>query len=118
MYKYHAKLLLFLIFISFFPTATNGQTSLAESLMQDSTLQEATIIAIRNALGGRDRTAVVRRGGFLIDIQIYIETYRGMHDANTLANIQNRYSAAKAELLEPRLPATIEELVSILEILQ
>ena len=41
-------------------------------------------------------------GGF------YVETYRGIRDANTLANIQNRYSVARAELLEPRLPATIE----------
>ncbi len=75
------------------------------------------MIVMRSALGGRDNTAVVRRGGFLLDIRIYIETYRSMRDANTLANIQTRYSAAKAELLEPRLPATIEELVSVLEML-
>ncbi len=76
------------------------------------------MIAMRSALGGRDSAAVVQRGGFLLDIRIYIETYRAMRDATTLANIQRRYSAARAELLEPRLPATIEDLVSILETLQ
>ena len=48
---------------------------------------------------------------------MYIEAYRGMRNTSTLENIQKRYLAAKAELLEPRLPATIEELVSILETL-
>jgi hypothetical protein len=52
-----------------------------------------------------------------VEIGMYIATYRGTHNANTLENIQNRYTAAKAELLETRLPATIEELVSILEML-
>jgi len=94
-----------------------AQPSLADSLRQDSALQEATIIIMRSSLGGRDSAAVVRRGGFLLDIRIYVETYRAIRDANTLANIQNRYSAAKAELLEPRLPDTIEELVSTLEML-
>ena len=70
------------------------------------------MIAVRSALGGRDSAAVVSRGGFLLDIRIYIETYRGMRDATTLANIQRRYSVARTELLEPRLPATIEELES------
>ena len=96
---------------------THAQISLAESLERDASLQEATMIAMRSALGGRDSAGVVLRGGFLLDIRIYIETYRSMRDANTLANIQKRYSAARSELLEPRLPATILELVSVLETL-
>lgn len=97
--------------------SVGAQPTLADNLRQDSALQEATIIIMRSSLGGRDSTAVVRRGGFLLDIRIYVETYRAIRDANTLDNIQNRYNAAKAELLEPRLPTTIEELVSILETL-
>lgn len=99
------------------PQPLVAQSSLAADLTTDVALQETTLIAIRSALGGRDNTAVVRRGGFLSDLRIYIETYRAMRDRNTLANIQTRYSTARAELLEPRLPATIEELVSLLETL-
>lgn len=91
-----------------------AQSSLSENLGEDAALREATLIAVRSALGGRDNAAVVSRGGFFLDIKIYVETYRGVRDATTLANIQKRYSEAKSELLEPRLPDTIEELVSIL----
>jgi len=99
------------------PLSLNAQSSLAESLRQDVALQDTAIIAMRSALGARKQTAVVRRSAFIVEIGMYIETYRGTRNANTLENIQKRYLAAKAELLEPRLPATIEELVSILELL-
>jgi hypothetical protein len=99
------------------PHSLNAQSSLAESLRQDDALQDAVIIAVRSALGARKQTAVVRRGAFIVEIGMYIETYRGTRNVKTLENIQKRYLAAKAELLEPRLPATIEELVSILEML-
>lgn len=109
-------LLLSLLLLSA-PHSFHAQSSLAESLGQDAALQDAAIIAIRSALGARKQTIVIRRSTFIVEIGMYIETYRGTRNANTLENIQNRYLAAKAELLEPRLPATIEELVSILEML-
>jgi hypothetical protein len=99
------------------PSSVYAQSSLAQSLRQNEALQDAAIIAVRSALGARQQTAVVRRGAFIVEIRMYIDTYRGTRNANTLENIQKRYLAAKAELLEPRLPATIEELVSILEML-
>ena len=112
---FNALSLCFLIVANAIPLS--AQTSLIIDLETDAGLQQTTLIAIRSALGGRDNAAVVSRGGFLPDLRIYIETYRAMRDHNTLANIQSRYSAAKAELLEPRLPSTIEELVSLLETL-
>jgi len=99
------------------PHGLYAQTKLTESLRQDEALQDAAIIAMRSALGARKQTNVVRRSTFITEIGMYIETYRGTRNASTLENIQNRYSAAKAELLEPRLPDTVEELVSILEML-
>jgi len=99
------------------PHSLYAQSNLAESLRQDDALQDAAIIAVRSALGARQQTVVVRRSTFTIEIGMYIEAYRGMRNTSTLENIQKRYLIAKAELLEPRLPATIEELVSILEML-
>jgi len=97
------------------PHSFYAQANLADALRQDVSLQDAAIIAIRSALGARNQTVVVRRSTFSVEIGMYIETYRGTRNANTLENIQNRYTAAKAELLESRLPATIEELILILE---
>jgi len=97
--------------------SSQAQPSLAEHLKTDALLQENTIILIRSALGARPQTSAVRRVEFLLEIQFYIDTYRGLNNADTLTNIQNRYTAAKEELLEPRLPATVGELVSILEAL-
>lgn len=97
--------------------SSNAQSSLADNLKTDTLLQENTIILIRSALGARSQTTAVRRVEFRLDIQFYIDTYRGLNNADTLTNIQNRYTAAKEELLEPRLPATVGELVSILETL-
>ncbi len=114
-YKKSARLIFLCLLLFVSQNSLHAQPSLIESLEQDASLQEATMIAMRSALGGRDSAGVVLSGGFLLDIRIYIETYRSMRDANTLANIQKRYSAARSELLEPRLPATIEELVSVLE---
>ena len=94
-----------------------AQPSLADNLKTDALLQENTIILIRSALGAQPQTSAVRRVEFLLEIQFYIDTYRGLNNADTLTNIQNRYTAAKEELLEPRLPATVGELVSILEAL-
>lgn len=111
-------LLVIVILALALPATTHAQSSLVESLRTDNSLQESATIAIRSALGGRDRRAVVRRGGFRADIKIYVATYRGMRDKNVLENIQNRYLAARSELLEPRLPASIEELVSALEKLE
>lgn len=113
----NSKVLLSLLLVLATPHAFHAQANLAESLRQDEALQDAAIIAMRSALGARNQVVVVRRSTFSVEIGMYIETYRATHNANTLENIQNRYEAAKAELLEPRLPATIEELVSILEIL-
>ena len=93
----------------------HAQSGLANMLTQDESLQDAAIIAIRSALGARPQTNVVRRSSFLVEVRFYIEAYRGVHETNTLTSIQNRYDEAKAELLEARLPPTIEELVSILE---
>jgi len=102
---------------------TQGATSveselapgLAASLAADTALQDATIIAVRRALGARDLTSAVRRVRFVDAIRFHIETYRSIHDANVLATIQNRYSEARGELLEARLPESIAELVQVLE---
>ncbi|PCI77598.1 MAG: hypothetical protein COB20_07750 [SAR86 cluster bacterium] len=111
------RILLLLLLLLPAPNSLLAQSSLAESLSQDDALQDAAIIAVRSALGARKQTAVVRRSTFIVEIGMYIATYRGTHNSRTLENIQNRYAAARAELLEPRLPATMEELVSILEML-
>ena len=112
-----SKIFLLLLLVLSAPYSLGAQSSLAESLRQDYALQNAAIIAVRSALGARKQTAVVRRSTFIVEIGMYIATYRGTRNANTLENIQKRYLAAKAELLEPRLPGTMEELVSILETL-
>lgn len=112
-----SKVFLSLLLFLTAPHSLYAQPNLAESLRQDDALQDAAIIAVRSALGARKQTAVVRRSAFLVEISMYIDTYRGTRNATTLENIQNRYTVAKAELLEPRLPATIEELVAILEML-
>ncbi|GJM13705.1 MAG: hypothetical protein DHS20C12_21080 [Pseudohongiella sp.] len=111
------KISLLLLLLIYTPQFSLAQPHLAESLRQDSALQDVAIIAIRSALGARPQTAVVRRSSFLMEISMYIDTYRATRNAGTLENIQNRYDAARAELLEPRLPSTIEELVSVLEML-
>lgn len=113
----YSKVLLSLLLVLATPYAFQAQSNLAESLRLDKALQDAAIIAMRSALGAREQVVVVRRSTFSVEVGMYIETYRRTHNANTLENIQNRYQTAKAALLEPRLPATIEELVSILEIL-
>ena len=92
-----------------------AQSDLLEELKNDIALQDATIILLRSALGARNQTNVVRRGRFTDEIRIYVGTYRATREPTTLANIQNRYAVSKSELLESRLPGTIEELVSILE---
>lgn len=112
-----SRIFLTLLLIIVAPHSLRAQHSLVESLRQDDALQDAAIIAVRSALGARKQTAVVRRSAFRVEIGMYIDTYRGTRNATTLENIQKRYLAAKAELLEPRLPATIEELVSTLEML-
>ncbi|MBL4571748.1 MAG: hypothetical protein JKY86_01570 [Gammaproteobacteria bacterium] len=117
MFNTPKRIFLLLLLLLSAPRSLYAQSSLAESLEQDVALQDTAIIVIRSALGARKQTAVVRRNTFMVEIGMYIETYRGTRNANTLENIQTRYLAAKAKLLEPRLPATIEELVSILEIL-
>ena len=117
MSKLGTKIILPLLPMLMMLFSSYAQPSLAEHLKTDALLQENTIILIRSALGARPQTTAVRRVDFLLEIQFYIDTYRGMNDADTLANIQNRYTAAKEELLEPRLPATVSELVTILETL-
>mgnify|MGYP006893399407 FL=1 len=113
----HSKLLLSLLFVLSTSHFISAQSSLAELLRQDEALQDAAIIAVRSALGAQKQTIVVRRSTFMVEIGMYIQTYRTTRNANTLENIQKRYTLAKSELLEPRLPATMEELVSILEML-
>lgn len=100
------------------PPATDesgSQYALALSLTRDASLQDATIIAIRRALGARDQTSAVRRGRFADAIRFHIVTYRSIRDASVLATIQNRYSVARGELLEARLPESIAELMLVLE---
>ena len=113
----HSKVLLSLLFFLSTSHFLSAQSSLAELLRQDEALQDTTIIAVRSALGAQKQTIVVRRSTFMVEIGMYIQTYRTTRNANTLENIQKRYTLAKSELLEPRLPATMEELVSILEML-
>jgi hypothetical protein len=113
----HSKILLSLLFVLSTSHFISAQSSLAELLRQDEALQDAAIIAVRSALGAQKQTIVVRRSTFMVEIGMYIQTYRTTRNANTIENIQKRYTLAKSELLEPRLPATMEELVSILEML-
>ena len=98
-------------------TSTQSLQNLASILPADSALQETVIITLRRALGTREQNSVVRRGSFPEEIRPYIETYRGLRDAVILANVQNRFSVARADLLETRLPESIEELVTLLETL-
>ena len=112
-----SKILLSLLFILSTPHFLSAQSSLVERLRQDEALQDAAIIVVRSALGAQKQTVVVRRSTFAVEIGMYIQTYRTTRNAKTLENIQMRYTLAKSELLEPSLPATMEELVSILEML-
>lgn len=99
-------------------TAADSLEALRTALITDTALQNATIIALRTALGAREQIAVVRRGRFTDDIRFYLESFRGIRDATIQSTIQNRYSAARADLLEPRLPASIAQLVELLETLE
>lgn len=92
-------------------------TDLITQMRNDVALQDTVIIALRRALGVREQSAVVRRGRFIDEVGIYIETWRGLRDATILSNVQNRYSEARADLLDARLPETVAELVTLLETL-
>lgn len=117
MLRFCPRVLLSLLLLLATSATIHAQAELAEILRQDIALQDTAIIAMRSALGAQSQTVVVRRSTFAVEIGMYVETYRRTRNPNTLENIQNRYTAAKGELLEPRLPATIDELVSILEML-
>ena len=91
--------------------------NLAGTVTADAALQSTVISVMRRALGSREQNSVIRRGNFPDEIRPYIETYRGLRDATILANVQNRYRSARSDLLEARLPETVEELVSMLETL-
>lgn len=99
------------------PAAPPVESNLATLLTSDTALQDTVIIALRRALGVREQSVAVRRGRFLDEIRIYLETYRGLTNATILTNVQNRYAVAKSELLDVRLPDTITELVVVLETL-
>jgi len=90
---------------------------LLESLTNETALQDTVSIALRRTLGVREQSVAVRRGTFIDEIKIYLETYRGLTNATILSNVQNRYSVARGELLDARLPDTITELVAVLETL-
>lgn len=92
-----------------------ANTGLVNTLKQDNALQDAVIIAVRNALGAREQTTVVRRNPFTIEVQFYVATYRDIRDATVLTNIQNRYQNARSALLDPRLPESMAELIAVLE---
>lgn len=117
MHKSWIRIFLSVAIIFAMPYSPHSQSNLAESLKQNEALQDTAIIAVRSALGARPQTAVVRRSTFITEIGMYIQTYRATRNPSTLENIQKRYTAARAELLEPSLPATIEELITILETL-
>ncbi|MSR11715.1 MAG: hypothetical protein EXR84_07945 [Gammaproteobacteria bacterium] len=91
--------------------------NLVGTVTADAALQSTVISVMRRALGSREQNSVMRRGNFPDEIRPYIETYRGLRDATILANVQNRYRSARSDLLETRLPETVEELVSMLETL-
>ncbi len=99
------------------PAAPPVESNLATLLTSDTALQDTVIIALRRALGVREQSVAVRRGRFLDEMRIYLETYRGLSNATILDNVQNRYGVAKSELLDARLPGTIAELVALLEML-
>lgn len=96
-------------------SAQAAESDLGTILMQNANLQDATIIALRTALGARGQVVAVRRGRFADDVRVHVEIYRGIQNPSILANIQNRYSSARSELLEARLPETVAELVAVLE---
>ena len=99
------------------PASTPVEPELTALLTSDVALQDTVIIAVRRALGVREQSVAVRRGTFLDEIKIYLETYRGLTNATILSNVQNRYSVARGELLDARLPDTIGALVAVLETL-
>ena len=115
MLKLKTKTFFYLIYVLATLNSFQAQASLIGHLKLDPSLQDAAIIAMRTALGARQQTTAVRRVSFSAEMRIYIESYRELRNSNTLANIQIRYDAVRAKLLEPRLPATVEELVSTLE---
>lgn len=99
------------------PASSPVESDLATLLTSDTALQDSAIIALRRALGVREQSVAVRRGRFLDEIRIYLDTYRGLTNVTTLDNVQNRYGVARGELLDARLPGTIGELVAVLETL-
>ena len=113
--KSKTKTFFYLICVLATLNSFQAQASLIGDLKLDPSLQDAAIIAMRTALGARQQTTAVRRVNFAAEMRIYIESYRELRNSNILANIQIRYDAVRAKLLEPRLPATVEELVSTLE---
>lgn len=96
------------------PAAPATAPGLATLMASDTALQDSVIIALRRALGVREQTVAARRGAFLDEIRIHLETYRGLTNATTLDSVQNRYGVARGELLDSRLPDTIAELVAVL----
>lgn len=107
--------LLSLLLTLCWPHGFAAQPDLPATIRQDTALQDAVIIAVRNALGAQNQTTVVRRNPFEIEVRFYIDTYRDIRNPTTLDNIQKRYQNARSALLEPRLPDSMADLIAALE---
>lgn len=112
---YRRNVLVVLWLPLFWLGSSSAQSDLSATIMQDNALQDAVILSVRNALGAREQTTVVRRNPFEIEVRFYIATYRDIHNTTTLDNIQKRYESARSALLEPRLPESIADLIAVLE---
>lgn len=98
------------------PALTQEQPpSFAEDLVEDAGLRETVIIVLRRSLGVREQSAIAVQREFSLQVNPLVETYRELSDPGVLLNIQNRYSVARSERLDSRLPETVGELVSLLE---
>ncbi len=91
--------------------------SFAETLIEDAELQESVVAVLRRSLGTGDQTAIAAQQDFSLLIDPLVDAYRQLTDAADLRSVQSRYTLARSERLDSRLPESVEELISRIEAL-
>lgn len=89
--------------------------SFTEILADDVGLQEAVVSVLLSSLGVSEQTVVVAPQDFSLLINSLVEAYLQVPDTPLLREMQNRYSLARSEQSDSRLPESLAELVSLLE---
>lgn len=95
-------------------SSQQAQTSLTDAIAEDPALLLTVITVLGNAMGLEVQPPAADQEASPDQLNVLIAAYHEVSDATTLADIENRYAAARVEAQESRLPVSVEELVNIL----